>query len=375
MPIITGTGGNDTLNGTSSADQIFGLGGDDTLFGNGGSDTLDGGTGADSMSGGTGNDTYIVDDAGDSVIENASEGNDTVRTILAAYALTANVEDLRYTGVGNFTGTGNVLNNNIYGAGGNDTLSGGDGHDNLTGNGGDDSLYGGTGHDTLSGGTGADTMEGNDGNDAYVVDNVGDVVAELSGEGVSDIVYSFLATYTLAAEIENLQWNGSGSFTGTGNVLDNIIWSGGSDDTLSGGDGNDELRSSAGNDTLNGGDGDDLMVGSSGADTYTGGADSDVFQIGYWDSGTGTDADRITDFQTGADLVDVSGWDADFNAPGNQAFTFVGGAAFTGTAGELRTYFDGTDTWLQGDITGDAVADFEIRFDGNVSLAGSDFIL
>ncbi|MGZ8353816.1 MAG: calcium-binding protein [Allosphingosinicella sp.] len=375
MATITGTGGNDTLNGTNSSDQIFGLGGDDTLFGNGGSDTLDGGTGADAMSGGTGNDTYIVDDAGDSVIENSGEGNDTVRTSLASYALTANVEDLRFIGAGDFTGTGNDLNNYIYGAGGDDTLSGGDGHDTLTGNGGDDSLHGGTGHDVLSGGTGADAMEGNDGNDAYVVDNVGDVVTEASGEGLSDIVYSFLATYTLAAEVENLQWNGSGSFTGTGNVLDNFIYGGGSDDSLSGGDGADQLRGSAGNDTLVGGDGDDTLIGSSGADIHTGGADSDLFQIGYWDSGTGVDADRITDFQTGADLVDVSAWDADLNAPGNQAFTFVGGAAFTGTAGELRSYFDGVDTWVQGDLTGDAVADFEIRFDGNVGLAGSDFML
>jgi Ca2+-binding RTX toxin-like protein len=374
MAIINGTGGNDTLNGTSSADTINGLGGDDTLFGNGGSDTLDGGTGADTMSGGIGNDTYIVDDAGDSVVENSGEGTDTVRTTLAAYALTANVEHLRFIGVGNFTGTGNDLNNDITGGGGNDTLSGGDGHDQLYGNGGDDSLYGGTGHDLLSGGAGADYMEGNDGNDAYIVDNVGDVVAEASGEGV-DIVYSNLATYTLAAEVENLQWNGSGSFTGTGNVLDNIIWGGGNDDTLSGGDGNDELRGSAGNDALNGGNGEDRLIGSSGADTYTGGADADLFNVGYWDSGTGVDADRITDFQVGVDLVDVSSWDADFNAPGNQTFTFVGGAAFTGTAGELRTYFDGVDTWAAGDITGDGVADFEIRFDGNISLAASDFIL
>lgn len=374
MATITGTGGNDTLNGTNSSDQIFGLGGDDTLFGNGGSDTLDGGTGADSMSGGTGNDTYIVDDAGDSVIENSGEGNDTVRTTLASYTLTANVENLRFIGVGNFTGTGNGLSNQIFGGSGDDTLSGGDGSDFLTGNGGDDSLYGGADHDTLDGSAGADYMEGNDGNDAYIVDNSGDSVVELSGEGV-DIVYTFLSTYTLVAEVENLQWNGSGSFTGTGNVLDNIIWSGGFDDTLSGGDGNDQLRSSAGNDTLDGGNGDDLLVGSAGADTYTGGAGDDTFNVGYFDSGTGTDADRITDFTSGDDLVDVSSWDADFNTAGNQAFSWIGGAAFSGTAGELRTYFDGVDTWVQGDITGDSVADFEIRFDGNVSLAGSDFVL
>ncbi|HEX8238152.1 MAG TPA: calcium-binding protein [Allosphingosinicella sp.] len=373
MAIINGTSGNDTLNGTSSGDTINGLGGDDTLFGNGGNDTLDGGTGADTMYGGTGNDTYIVDDIGDVVSENSGEGTDTVRTSLAAYALTANVEHLRFTGLGNFTGTGNDLNNDITGAGGNDTLSGGDGHDQLYGKGGDDSLYGGAGHDLLSGDAGADYMEGNDGNDAYIVDNVGDSVVEASGEGV-DIVYSNLANYTLGANVENLQQNGSGNFTGTGNTLDNRIVSGSTDDTLSGGDGNDELRSGGGNDTLDGGNGDDLLVGSDGADVLTGGAGTDRFQIDYWSSGTGVDADRITDFSSG-ELVDLSNWDAALFTPGDQAFTFVGGAAFTSTAGELRTYFDGVDTWVQGDITGDGVADFEIRFDGSVTLTGSDFVL
>jgi Ca2+-binding RTX toxin-like protein len=373
MAIINGTGGNDTLNGTNSADTINGLGGDDTLNGNGGSDTLDGGTGADTMNGGTGNDTYIVDDAGDVVNENSGEGTDTVRTTLASYALGANVEHLRFIGVGNFTGTGNALNNDITGGGGNDTLSGGDGHDQLYGMGGDDSLYGGVGHDLLSGGSGADYMEGNDGNDAYIVDDAGDVVAEASGEGV-DIVYSNLSSYTLGANVENLQQNGSGNFTGTGNALDNRIVSGGTDDTLTGGDGADELRSGAGIDSLDGGDGDDLLVGGADADTLTGGAGSDTFQVGYFESGTGVDADRITDFQSG-DLVDVSGWDANFFAAGDPPFTWIGGVAFSSTAGELRTYFDGVDTWVQGDISGDGVADFEIRFDGSVTLAATDFVL
>jgi hypothetical protein len=40
------------------------------------------------MIGGIGNDTYVVDNAGDVVTENASEGTDLVRTTLAAYTLT-----------------------------------------------------------------------------------------------------------------------------------------------------------------------------------------------------------------------------------------------------------------------------------------------
>ncbi|HEX8063123.1 MAG TPA: calcium-binding protein [Allosphingosinicella sp.] len=256
-----------------------------------------------------------------------------------------------------------------------DTIYGFDGHDSLYGEDGDDSLYGGNGHDTLVGGLGADYMEGNDGDDAYMVDDAGDVVVELSGEGDFDIVYTSLSTYTLPDEIENLQWNSSGSFNATGNARDNTILSGGSDDVLSGADGNDEIQASAGNDILDGGDGNDYLNGASGADIYTGGAGSDFIKIGFFETGVGSAADRITDFATGVDTIDVSAWDANRSLPGNQAFTWIGSAAFSGTAGELHSYFDGVDTWVQADRNGDTIADFEILLDGNVSLAGSDFIL
>jgi len=374
MAIINGTSGDDTLNGTNSADQILGFAGNDILNGNGGNDQLDGGTGADTMSGGTGNDTYYVDDAGDSVIENSGEGTDTVRTTLASYALTADVEHLRFTGSGGFTGTGNDRNNDIYGGSSSDTLYGGNGYDYLSGGGGDDFLYGGADGDVLFGGAGADYMEGNTGDDVYLVYESGDTVVELSGEGV-DEVYTTLSTYTLPDQVENLYYNGSGNFTATGNALNNITLGSSGDDSLSGLDGNDTLRGQTGADTLSGGAGDDLLVGGSGADINTGGADADTFRIGYFESGTGAAADRITDFTTGDDLIDISGWDANTGVGGDQAFTFVGTAAFTSTAGELRYFDDGTDTWVQGDINGDGAADFEIILSGVLTPLATDFIL
>ncbi len=72
-----------------------------------------------------GNDTYIVDNAGDVIIEAASGGTDTVKTALAAYTLGAEVENLIYTGTAAFAGTGNAANNAITGGKGNDTLNGG----------------------------------------------------------------------------------------------------------------------------------------------------------------------------------------------------------------------------------------------------------
>jgi len=374
MATIIGTSGNDTLNGGSGHDLIFGLAGDDILNGNGGNDQLDGGTGADTMSGGTGNDIYFVDDVGDSVIELAGEGGaDQVRTTLAAYALGANVEKLRFTGTGSFTGTGNELNNEIQGGASDDTLYGNDGYDYLIGGGGADNLYGGADGDVLDGGSGADYLEGNGGDDVYIVDNAGDSVVEAANEG-TDQVYTTLSSYTLGNNVENLNYNSfSGNFTGTGNSLNNIIVGGSGNDSLSGLDGNDELRGSTGADTLDGGNGDDLLIGGNGADVMTGGADADTFRIGYFEAGTGSAADTVTDFVSGSDLIDVSGWDT--TTGGNQAFSFIGSSAFSNTAGELRADTVGSDTVVQGDINGDGVADFEIVLNGNPTLAGSDFIL
>jgi len=376
MATINGTAGDDTLNGTNSADLIFGFGGNDILFGNGGSDQLDGGTGADAMSGGTGNDIYFVDDVGDTVSESAGEGTDQVRTTLAAYALGANVEKLRFTGSGSFTGTGNDLNNEIEGGASADILYGGDGYDYLIGRGGSDTLYGGADGDTLDGGSGADQMEGGTGDDVYLVDDSGDTVVEASGEG-TDLVYTTLASYTLGADVENLDYNAfTGNFAGTGNSLDNDIYGGSGTDTLSGLDGADELRGEGGADTLLGGNGDDLLIGGTGADTSTGGAGTDTFRLStQYESGLGASADRITDFASGTDVIDLGFVDADTTAGGNQAFTFVGNAAFSSTAGELRYYDDGTDTWVQGDTNGDGMADFEIALTGVLTLVATDFIL
>lgn len=190
--ILRGEGGNDTLNGGAGDDLLVGGTGSDTLSGGTGNDTLqgdagdddlDGGQGADTMAGGDGNDTYIVDNAGDIVIEALNGGTEIVETSLNSYTMTENVEQLVFTGQGNFVGIGNATanlmtggngndtlsgmggNDQLVGGSGNDTIDGGDGVDNLQGGIGDDVLFGGAGVDTLSGGTGNDRLNGQAGND------------------------------------------------------------------------------------------------------------------------------------------------------------------------------------------------------------------
>jgi Ca2+-binding RTX toxin-like protein len=94
--------------------------------------------------------------------------------------------------------TGNSANNSLNGGAGNDTLTANDGNDTLSGGDGNDTLNGGTGNDSLTGGTGADTLTGGTGNDVYYIDNAGDTITELSGEG-TDTVYNTV-NYTLASK-------------------------------------------------------------------------------------------------------------------------------------------------------------------------------
>ena len=160
---LTYTGSGSFLGFGNALDNVITGGtGADGLVGDAGNDTLDGGTGAaNELIGGTGDDIYVVRVAGDTIIEFAGEGSDTVQTALASYTLRPNVENLVYTGSAAFTGVGSADNNSITGGSGDDALSGLDGNDILTGGTGADMLIGGNGADQfryLGGETGLDRI-------------------------------------------------------------------------------------------------------------------------------------------------------------------------------------------------------------------------
>jgi serralysin len=357
---VSGTGNelDNFITGNDAANILTGAAGNDTLVGNGGDDTLDGGLGADQMAGGTGNDSYVVDNAGDVVTEQAGQGTDTVTSSIS-YTLGDNVENLALSG-GATDGTGNGLDNVLTGSGLDNHLSGGLGND---------TLYGLGGNDVLDGGAGADKMVGGTGNDTYYVDNAGDIVVELGGEGTDTV--SSAISYTLGDNVENLILTGS-ALDGTGNALDNVLTGNSLSNHLSGG---------AGNDTLIGGDG---------VDYFTGGLGDDIFVDEI--NATKTDAkankggplslDVILDFSAGHDHIDLSGIDANSLMAGDQAFHW-GGSSANKDAGELtfKTFgnMNAAESSLGMEIDG---VDGKSPFDGpvtvvfgNVDGGDPDFVL
>ncbi|MEE3101905.1 MAG: M10 family metallopeptidase [Pseudomonadota bacterium] len=149
---------------------------------------------------------------------------------------------------------GTALDNVLKGRAANDRLLGGAGDDLLKGDAGHDALLGGLGEDVLRGGKGNDALEGGRGAD------------RLRGDAGAD--------------------------------------------SLKGGGGADRLMGGAGDDALMGGRGDDLLIGGGGNDRLAGGAGADAFLFRL---GDGAGRDVIADFETGLDVIELSGLTADFS--------------------------------------------------------------
>jgi len=326
VDLSTGTGGGGDAQGDIlvSIENVTGSQRDDRLTGNAGVNWLDGQDGNDLLRGGAGADSLDGDDG----IDTASYYYDTVGVSIDLGARTA-------IG-GEAQGDVLVAIENLTGGQGNDILGGDVRANVLQGWAGDDTLRGGAGGDRLDGGAGSDTA-------SYYSGGV--------GVGVN------LAIGTVSGDAQ-------------GDVLVSI-------ENISGSQGADILTGNAGANTLQGWNGNDVLRGGAGKDTLTGGAGADRFVFtASGDSGTGANADRITDFsRTQLDKIDLMAIDANAGVAGDQGFSFIGSGLFTRHAGELRFSVGGGVTTIGGDLNGDGVSDFHIVLNGTVSLQASDFAL
>lgn len=308
----TGGSGHDTLTGNDADNHLVGNGGNDTLIGRGGNDTLDGGAGNDRLTGSSGIDTFEFEFGdGFDTITDFVLGTDVIDFLglgigFADLTITDVSGDARVTY--DFTTSGQITLNGVAATGLTDAdflfdvsappppptglpqIVGTSGNDNLAGTAAAEEIIGLAGADVLNGRGGNDRMVGGSGDDRHYVDDAGDVVVELAGEGY-DRTYGTIS-FALAANVEAGAARGDGDIDITGNELANWITGNSGSNVLLGGAGADRLISYAGSDSLNGGAGHDILEGGSGPDIFA------------FDAGSGTDL--ITDFEVGTDLIDVT---------------------------------------------------------------------
>ena len=307
------------------------------ITGNTGKNIIDGKEGVDTMIGGAGDDTYYVETIGDTIVENASAGNDTVYASIN-YTLAANVEALVLQTSSSINGTGNAVNNTIIGNNGNNVIDGGGG---------------------------ADWMEGRLGNDTYVVDHAGDYVYEDIGAGTDAVMASI--SYMLTGNVESLTLTGSAAINGFGNSLNNVINGNSSNNYLDGGAGQDSLVGGVGNDTLNGGLGNDMLDGGAGADFF-------VFNSTLGSA----NIDRIAAFSVVDDTIYLA--QSIFNAFGG--YGAIAAGAFNTTSAPLeaddRIIFNKTtgDLFYDADGSGrNAAVQFATLANVTGTMSAKDFVV
>jgi Ca2+-binding RTX toxin-like protein len=243
--------------------------------------------------------------------------------------------------------------NPIVGTDDPETLTGTPNDDVLDARGGDDIVNALGGNDSIDGGTGADQMNGRTGNDTYFVDNAGDSVTELAGEGYDIIIAS--VNYTLGAglHVEELvaPLGRILPIELIGNELDNII---------RGARGNDTLRGMAGNDLLDRG-----TITEGGPNTMVGGTGDDIYLAGA----LGGLSDSITELDgEGYDIVYLVRNDAFVLTPG--AFVELIAPVPTANIGAVQISGNGLNNEIRGgqqndQLNGGGGADTLIGFAGN----------
>ena len=210
-----------------------------------------------------------------------------------------------------------------------ENIVGGTGNDSLTGDAQANLFAGRAGTDTLDGGAGIDTAD--------YSEKTLPVVVTLNGATAATVGVGGIAEDTLR-NIENII-GGTGNDIVTGDVLANVLSGGAGIDTLTGGAGIDRFLFTA------------ASLGPAAAHSTT-----------------------ITDFDRAAgEVLSLAAIDANTVLAGTNPFAFIGAAAFSGTAGQLRFTSLPGQTLIQGDVNGDSTADLTILLSGVTSTVAADW--
>jgi Ca2+-binding RTX toxin-like protein len=330
----------DTLTGNNSVNTLDGSGGDDTLSGLGGIDTLLGGAGDDILIGGLANDT----------LDGQGGTNDRASYINATALVTVNLVTNTVTGP---DGTDTLISiEGAIGSAYNDVFTGSAAANTFDGQGGLDEINAGAGNDTLLGGNGDDILRGDAGND--VIDGQGGSLdlASWFNDPAGVIVDLLAGTAT----------DGYGN-TDTLLGIENISGAAGQDNTLAGDNGINVISGFFGDDVITGRGGVDVLDGGGG------GTDRFIY-LAITDAPAG---ESIAGFVSNSgDLIDLAAIDTNPGLAGDQAFTFIGTAAFT-AAGVAEVRFSAGNIYA--DRNGDGTAEMQIIMTGVATMVAGDFVL
>jgi hypothetical protein len=238
-----------------------------------------------------------------------------------------------------FAGAGD---DQVFGGGQADVIYGDAGADRIFGDGGNDLINAGAGDDAVFGGAGDDLIvaEVGDGSDVYFGDDSD------GGTGVDTLDMSAVSANVTVNLGSGPLSNGTASSSQTGS---DTIW---------------------GIENVNTGSGNDTITASNAVNVMNGGAGNDTFKF---TSTTAANGDTIVTFEPG-DRIDLTGIDANIGTAGDQSFTLVSGAPTA--AGQLGVTFetraDGDFTVVQGNIDGNADAEFTIEIAGHQNLTNAN---
>jgi Ca2+-binding RTX toxin-like protein len=248
-----------------------------------------------------------------------------------------------------------------------------------------------TAHNPINGTTGADVLLGTDQGDHILAMAGDDIIFGGLGDDVIDASSGNDVVTTSPDPVPGTHYGIDFVSLGDGDDIAQYFYS--TDKvTIDGGNGQDRIGGGSAGDRLMGGAGDDHITGHAGGDLMTGGSGADVFHYANGSGDTGmtiATADRITDFVSGTDKIDMefagTSWPWGHHSYGNYAEQTIDFGAGFEAAEERASYMlwpyapdpqqgrmyafvtDGVNGYLFTDLDHDGAADTAIILEGLTS--------